>query len=183
MSRRHWTNGSWALLLAVLTLSPICSAEFEVTGPDGSRILLKDDGTWIRLDSKSADSPTGGGKTGEAVLRLESQTELGVGCRYQLRLQNDFPYEIRSIVPAFFAYRPNGVVYDTQSVNFNTLKPGDSQTRQIQFVGIACKDVARLQVGGGDRCEMAELDRFSNDKGLCLSRVRVLASDLVKFDK
>jgi len=163
-----------------MMLSPTCRADFEVTAPDGSRILIKDDGTWIRLDKKPSDSSKEGG---EAVLRLESKTELGVGCRYQMRLQNDFPYEIRSLVPAFFAYRPNGVIYDTQSVNFNTVRPGDAQTRQIQFVGIACKDIARLQVGGGDRCELGELDRFSNEKGECLSRVRIVASDLVQFDK
>jgi len=180
MNRRHRTNECWALLLAAMMLSPVCMAEFEVTAPDGSRILLKDDGTWVRLDTKAADSST---ESGEAVLRLESKTELNVGCRYQLRLQNDFPYEIRSLVPAFNAFRANGVVYDIQSVNFNTLRPGDAQTRQIQFVGIACKDIARLQVGGGDRCEMGELDRFSNDKGLCLGKVRVVASDLVQFDK
>ncbi len=163
-----------------MMLSPTCDADFEITAPDGDRILVKDDGTWVRLGKKAADS----GKEGsEAVLRLESKSELGVGCRYVLRLQNDFSYEIRSIVPAFFAYRPNGVVYDTQSVNFNTVRPGDSQTRQIQFLGIACKDISRLQVGGGDRCELGELDRFSNEKGECLSRIRVLASDLVQFDK
>ena len=162
-----------------MTLSPTCGADFEVTGQDGSRILLKDDGTWIRLDSKAAE-PEGGA---EAILRVESKTELGGGCRYVLRLQNNYPYEIRSIVPAFYAYRANGVVYDNASVNFNTLKPGNSQTREIQFVGITCKDIARLQVGGGDRCEMDNLDRFSNEKGLCLGRVRVVASDLVRFDK
>jgi hypothetical protein len=163
-----------------MLLSPTSRADFEVTGPDGSRILIKDDGTWIRLGAKATANSE---DEGEAVLRLESKTELGLGCRYQLRLQNNFPYEIRSIVPAFYAYRANGVIYDTQSVNFNTLRPGDAQTRQIQFVGIACRDIARLQVGGGDRCEMGELDRFSNDKGLCLGRVRVVASDLVVFDK
>ncbi|HVN35616.1 MAG TPA: hypothetical protein VMU96_10230 [Casimicrobiaceae bacterium] len=163
-----------------MMLPATCGADFELTAPDGDRILLKDDGTWVRLKKEASDGPKEGR---EAVLRLESKTELGVGCRYLLRLQNDFPYEIRSIVPAFFAYRPNGVIYDTQSVNFNTVRPGDSQTRQIQFLGIACKDIARLQVGGGDRCELGELDRFSNGKGECLSRVRVVASDLVQFDK
>src|SRR6516225_5388050 len=158
MSRRPWTNRCWALLLSAMMLSPTWGADFEVTAPDGSRILVKDDGTWIRLDKNASDGSKEGG---EAILRLESKTELGVGCRYQLRLQNNFPYEVRSIVPAFYAYRANGVIYDTQSVNFNTVKPGDAQTRQIQFVGIACKDIARLQVGGGDRCEMGELDRFS----------------------
>ena len=163
-----------------MLLSSTCGADFEVTAPEGDRILIKDDGTWIRLEKKASDTSKEGSK---AVLRLESQTELGVGCRYLLRLQNDFSYEIRSIVPAFFAYRPTGAIYDTQSVNFNTLRPGDSQTRQIQFLGIACKDIARLQVGGGDRCELGELDRFSNEKGECLSRVRVVESDLVQFDK
>src|SRR5262245_60301111 len=146
MSRQRWTNGSSVLLLAMMMLAPTCGADFEATAPDGARILIKDDGTWIRLDKKAFDGPKEGG---EAVLRLEAKTELGVGCRYLFRLQNDLPYEIRSIVPAFFAYRPNGVVYDTQSVNFNTIRPGDFQTRQIQFLGIACKDIARLQVGGG----------------------------------
>ena len=51
------------------------------------------------------------------------------------------------------------------------------------FRGISCQEIARLQVSGGDRCVMGDLDRFSFDSGVCLSRVRVVESKLVRFDK
>jgi hypothetical protein len=40
-----------------------------------------------------------------------------------------------------------------------------------------------LQVSGGDRCVVGDLDRFSPADGQCLARVRVVASTLVRFDK
>ena len=59
----------------------------------------------------------------------------------------------------------------------------EKQRREFEFTGIACQDIARVQVVGGDRCEMGDLHRFSDLKGQCLERVRVVSSDLVRFDK
>jgi hypothetical protein len=148
--------------------------------------LLKDNGTWQQLEATAkdqlADKPK---EAGEAVLLLERKTERGNGCRFAVRLANDLPYEISSLVPYYSIYRANGVIYDTVSSpsSFTGLKPGDRQSREFEVVGIACKDIARVQVVGGDKCVMGELTKFADVKGECLARVRVVASDLVRFDK
>jgi hypothetical protein len=177
--------GSFLLIVGV-ALAPAASADFEVTGPDGRRILLKDDGTWRYAEG--ADKAPSGEKAkdeGEALLQLERKVERGNGCRFSVQLVNNFPYEIRSFVPYFAAYRANGVVYVTVSStsSFAVVRPGDKQSRDFEINGLSCPDIARIQVVGGDRCEMGDLHRFTEGKGQCLARVRVVASDLVRFDK
>jgi hypothetical protein len=171
-------------LLAMLCAAPQARADFEVTDPLGRRILLKDDGTWRYLDPKDQDQvKAAAAEAGEAVLSLERKIGVGRTCRLELRLVNNFPYEIRSLVPAFTAFRTNGVLYEVVTAGFIGLKPGNSQRRDILFRDITCEDIARVQVGGGDRCEMGELDRFSYDRGRCLERVRVVPSDQMPFAK
>ena len=194
------------LLLAGMALSHAAQPDFELTAPDGRKILLKSDGTWRYVQAKEKEptkekdaskekeapkdkeaskekEPSKGKEKGEAILRLEQKVEGEGFCRYTLMLTNNLPYEIRSLVPQFAAYRANGVIYNTVSSAFASLKPGDSQRREIQFRGIECRDISRLQVTGGDRCDMGELDRISSSTGECLGRIRVLASDAVRFDK
>ena len=174
------------LLIAGMVLSQPGRAAFEVAAPDGRRIMLYDNGTWRYMEAKRAEPADDKSKEGgEAVLSLERKTERGNNCRYSLRLVNNLPYEIRNLVPFYSAYRANGVIHDTvPSLSaFTALKPGDKQDREIDFAGIACQDVVRVQVVGGDRCEMGELDKFSPRKGECLARVRVVASEVVRFDK
>ena len=170
---------------AALSLSLGAHADFQVTGPDGRRILLKDNGTWRYIERAGKDEPKGTSKEeGEAVLTLERKVERGGSCRFVLRLVNNLPYEIRSLVPYYAAYRTNGVIYDTVSPGsgFVSLKPGDKQDREVEFLGIACQDIARVQVVGGDRCDMGDLGKWSAP-GACLARVRVVASEVVRFDK
>jgi hypothetical protein len=182
MKRLGWLVAGSVLLLAGMALSHAAQADFELTGSDGRRILLKDDGTWRYVEAKEKD-PSKVKEAGEAILRLEGKVEdVGV-CRFALLLVNNLPYQIRSFVPQFSAYRANGVIYNTVFSGFAFLKSGDSQRREIQFSGIACRDIARLQVVGGDRCDMGELEKFNESKGDCLARVRVVASDVVRFDK
>jgi hypothetical protein len=178
--------------------------DFEVTGPDGRRILLREDGRWRYIDPKSAagdaekkadgEAGDGGDKevkakekpkedVGEAVLTVERKLDGNRICRFGLKLVNNLKFEVRSLVPQFSAVRANGVVYDTVFSAFQFVRPGDSQVREIRFEGIACPDIARLQVTGGDRCEMGDLDKFSPVKGVCLSHVRVVESNLIRFDK
>jgi len=192
MKRYRRMKAGGVFLVAGMALLHAARADVEVTGPDGRRVLLKDDGTWRYLDAKDKASAKDKEPAkerpklaGEAVLRLERKTEVGTdSCRFGLQLTNNFPYVITSFVPTFSAHRANEVVYDSQTAGFFALKPGDSQSRDILFRGIACKDIARLQVVGGDRCVMGELDRFTLvEEGACLSRVRVVASELVHFDK
>jgi hypothetical protein len=161
-------------------------ADFLVRGPDGRRIVLHDDGTWRYLDvqrsARAAEAPK---DQGEAELVLRRKIENGNNCGFVVRLSNQMPYEIRNLVLHYAALRADGVVYDTVSSKsgFGSLRPGDSQDREFQFLGIPCKDIARVQVVGGDRCEMGDLHKFSEGRGRCLARVRVVESDLVRFDK
>src|SRR5262245_11563280 len=121
MKRHYWIKAGGILIVAGVLLLPAFGADFEVTGPDGRRILLKDDGTWRYVQSREKEAAKGKDKGKEtaqekpkdqAVLRLERKFEIGNSCRYELRLVNNLPYEIKSLVPAFSAYRKNGVVYD-----------------------------------------------------------------------
>lgn len=178
-----------AVACALALASAAASADMELRTPDGRRVLLKDDGTWRYADDSGTAGPAGAAKAGEkkpegeAVLSLEGKIEGNRICRLQLRLVNNLPYEIRSLVPELSIYRPNGVVYDSLFAGFSFLKPGDSQRREVRFNGIDCKDIARVLVGGGDRCEMGDLDKFTPGRGLCLARVRVAASEVLPFEK
>lgn len=179
------------VLCAVLAVPAGIAADVEVKTPDGRRVLLKDDKTWQYVDAepaKDGSKPDADKKAekkdeGEAVLSLEGRIAGNRICRFQFKLVNNLPYEVRSLVPEFSVYRANNVVYDSVFTGFSFLRPGDSQMREARFNGIACEEVVRLQVGGGDRCEMGDLDKFSNAKGKCLSLVRVVPSDVVRFDK
>jgi len=191
------------MLLAALLVPAAIAADIELTTPDGKRVLLKDDKTWRYVEgepAKAGAKPAADGAAakdkdakdtkeaaakkdeGEAILSLEGKIAGNRICRFQMRLVNNLPYEIRSLVPELSVFRGN-VVYDSVFTGFSFLKPGDTQVREARFNGIACEDVSRVRVGGGDRCEMGELDKFSSGKGKCLSMVRVVPSDIVRFDK
>jgi hypothetical protein len=182
-------------LLGVALLAPLAvfgsAADIELTLPDGRRVLLKDDRTW-RYAGEPADAkarPAAGANAadtkaeGEVLLSLEGKIEGNRTCRLQLRLVNNLPYEIRSIVPELTVYRQNDVAYDSVFTGFSFVKPGDSQRRETRFNGIDCKDIVRVHVGGADRCEMGDLDKFSPGRGMCLARMRVVASEVLPFEK
>ena len=187
---RSWIAACVTLPCAVLGFALAMAADFEVTGPDGRRILLKDDKTWQYVEDKSKGKGKDKDKDaprpkipGEAVLTLERSVQLPSGCMFGLKITNSFPHIIQSFFPTFSALRANGVVYDSVSQGFQAVKPGDSQNREITFRGISCQDIAQVQVSGGDRCVMGDLDRFTLDPGACLARVRVVPSSTVRFEK
>jgi hypothetical protein len=174
-------------LTLVAALQP-ARADFELTDAGGRRILLKDNGTWSYLDAatgpkEAASSAAPSVPEVQADLELSQRVDAPGGCRFALTLSNNLPYEIGSLVPEIAALRANNVVYASKLVAFASVRPGNKQTRQIQFEGIGCKDISRLQVLGGDRCEMGELNKFSDAKGRCLAMVRVVPSDLVPYAK
>jgi hypothetical protein len=170
------------LFIAGTGLSFVAHGDFEVTAPDGQRVLLKDNGTWQYLKAKGKE-PAGDKNEGEFVVLLEHKVKRGpINCRFDVRLTNNLPYEVR-IVLYYSAYRANGVMYDSVSSGSGTMKPGNTVTREVEFAGIPCEDIVRVQVGGGDRCEMDDLNKWSYEKGACLARVRVMESDLVRFEK
>ena len=159
-------------------------ADVEVRGPDGKRILLKDNGTWRHLD---AEVPAAGTTTGTATdlaeLQMLERADSPGGCSFSLALRNKLPYEIRSLVFEFSALRANGVVYTSLGLGFGPVKPGDVYRRELRLMGIACQDIARLQVGGGDRCDMGGLNKFSEPNGQCLALVQVMPNEVLTFNK
>ena len=171
------------LALVALGATPAW-ADFELTAPDGRRVLLKDDGTWQYVDDKAkttAEAPPK--QEGEAVLTLTRKIDRGNVCSVVLTLQNDLPYEIVNIVPYLSAYRANGIVFQTVSIAFQSIRPSGAQESSADFSGISCNAIGRIQVNGGDRCEMGDLNKFSDVKGQCLARVKVVPSELLRFDK
>jgi hypothetical protein len=172
----------WGLL--ALTSSWPVMADMQLVAPDGRSVLLKDNGSWSYVDGKTASGVEAkDAKAEQAMLALESKTPFGPNCRVALTMTNRLPYEIVQIVPYFSAMRANGVMHQSLGLGFQNVRPTDSKTRVVEFTGIACNDIARIQVVGGDRCEMGELTKFSADKGQCLARVRVMPSDVLTFEK
>ncbi len=182
---------AWAVLLASLTASLLgvaggaTAADIELVTQEGRKVILKDDGTWRYADAAVPPDPAASAAepTVQAELSLVRRDVRGVGCRLSLKLENKLSYTINNLVPFFSALRPDGVVYKTVSTSFLGLRPGDSQGSTVDFTGITCDDIGRVLVNGGDRCDMAELDRFTEGKGLCLARVKVLPSSLMRFEK
>src|SRR3954467_5982050 len=107
MKQLVWLLGGGLLLISGIALSPAAVADFEVTGPDGRRILLQQNGTWRYVEAKNKDEA--------AVLVLERKTERERSCGFAVRLTNNLPYEIENIVLYYSAYRNDGVIYDTVS--------------------------------------------------------------------
>lgn len=171
------------LPLVVLALSQGARADFEVTAPNGRRVLLKDDGTWKYQNAKESAASAKGPQMEEAVLQLEQKVELGPYCRVVMRLDNTLPYEIVQIVPSFSAYRANGTMHETVSVGFQSIRPTDSLRRTAEFTRIACADIVRVQVSDADRCQMGDLTKYSPPNGQCLARLRVAPSTLMNFEK
>jgi hypothetical protein len=159
-------------------------ADFELTDAQGRRILLKDNGTWSYVDAKEgAPEKSQTAPVVQAELQLVLRRDASAGCQFGFTLTNDLPNEIESLVLEFAAQRANGVVYMSKRMGFASVKPGNRASRPLVFEGIACQDVAKLHVLGGDRCEIGELNRFSDEKGRCLALVRVVPSEQVRFEK
>ncbi|MCV2367559.1 hypothetical protein [Roseateles oligotrophus] len=188
MRRSHVLKTSLLMLTLTLGAISIARADFELTDKKGRRVLLKDNGTWRFIEPKD-----GAASAPEAKVELNTDNLIELqllrrfdapgGCRFDLSLANNLPHEVKNLVPDFIALRSNGAVYGSTLSSFAAVKPGESRNRSIQFAGIACTEIAKLQVTGADRCEMGELNKFTESKGKCLSTIRVLPSDLLKFEK
>lgn len=180
-----------AMAMALAVYAAAAHADFELKDAAGRRILLRDDGTWLYIDDKpvaAAEPPAAPASAAEeagamAELALVGKSDTPAGCQFELQVQNTLPYEIRNLVPDFRAFRNGGAPYATQTVAFIGVRPGDERVRRVRFLGIRCADIERLQVLGGDRCEMGDLERFADVKGACLARVKIMPTQLVRFDK
>ena len=193
MEKRLSMATSIVLLALVTTCALGASTVMELTAPDGRKILLKSDGTWSYVEEPKKGEVSKKGEVakkpdGELLLLLSRKIDRGTNCAFALQLVNKMPYEIESLVLHFSAYRANCVLYATETPGsqFGSLKPGNAQMRQVEFQGIGCQDIARVQVTGGDGCTMGDLHRWvdrADYRGKCLERVKVVESTVVRFEK
>ena len=187
-----WAGKAMLAMAAMgLVLAGAARAAVEATTPDGRRVLLEDNGTWRYVDTPAAAEQASGDSAAaqpakppaQAELFLQGRADEPAGCRFEMGMVNTLGYEIRMLTPEFTVYRDGSVAYSARTVDFGPLRPGDRNLRRVLFGGIACGEIAALRVGGGDRCVMGELTKFSDVKGECLARIRLRPSELLTFEK
>jgi len=167
------------LIAGVFLLTSIASeAATDVTVPDGRTVRLNEDHTWHYVDDTEDPEIT------YAVLSVESKrTSPNGGCRFGLKMQNDLGFHIKSLVPAFSAYKKGNLLYQTIYRDFYEIKPTNSRYREIHYSGTSCEEIDFLKVHSADRCTMGPLTKYSSTGGECLERIKLKPSDLVKFVK
>jgi hypothetical protein len=148
-----------------------------VVTPEGRRVLLKDDHTWEEIEAVQGDLST------SAVISVANTRGLRNACKVGLRLENNLGYTIKSLIPSFSAYTKGGILFETVSKAFSSIKPTRDQYRQIQFIGITCEEIGHIRVHGAEHCSMGQMDKFNEAEGECLSHIYVQASDLMKITK
>ncbi len=149
----------------------------DVLTPDGRHVLLMDDHTWKYIEVEQ------GLPSESALMKVANIKEFTNACKIGIRITNNLGYFIKSVVPSFSAYNRDGVLYETVSKSFSSIKPTREQYRQIQFVGLRCQDISRILVHGAEHCHMGDLDKFNEEKGECLARIYVQASDQIEITK
>jgi hypothetical protein len=149
----------------------------EVVTPDGRHVLLRHDNTWEYIQVEQGEP------TKSALIEVANIRELRNACNVGLRLTNNLGYKIKSLVPSFSAYTSDGVRYETVSKAFSTIKPTRDQYRQIQFIGLRCREIDRIIIHGAGHCSMGPMDKFNEAEGECLSHIYVQASDLINISK
>jgi hypothetical protein len=121
-----------------------------VITPDGRRVLLRDDHTWEVVEAEQGDAAS------SAVITVANVRGLRNACKVGLRLENKLGYNIKSLIPSFSAHTTEGVLYETVSKAFSSIKPTRDQYKQIQFIGITCEGIGHIRVHGADNpCESA----------------------------
>lgn len=185
IGRLAWLVVLLPALLPGMALAQAPGPDLEATTADGRRVLLKADGSWafVPAAAASAAAPAASVPAVPAELELVGRNPIPGGCHVHLSLHNKLDYEIRTLVPDFRIVRKGGPTYVEQSLGFGRLLPGDRQQRTLRVSGLDCAAIEKIQVTGGDRCDMGELHRFSEGKGLCLARVRVMPSAVIGFEK
>lgn len=170
-------------LASILLLALVAGAATATEGVihavtmDGRRVDLKDDHTWEFVHMTEADPAT------SAILTVTRMWEMDQACKLQFRLQNNLGYRISALVPRMSIQNKNGVIYDTKSISFASVKPTDDQYTEIQFSGIGCRDISQIKVFDAARCRMGEIDQWNEKEGECLSHLIVEPSNQINISK
>lgn len=161
--------------LLVLTLAAqAAGADTNATTADGRAVVLRDNGTWVFT---KADEPKDAPQ--QARLTLENRVDLAHGCRLGLRLQNDLPAQIRTLVLRFTAFKGERIAFETVSRGFSYIKPTASQYQEINFRGITCGEISSVEVDAARNCHVGDLTKYSATEANCLKLVDVVASSIL----
>jgi hypothetical protein len=164
------------LLLSFEALAQV-ESDIQATTRDGKQVLLKSDHTWDFVPFKEDDPSM------SAILTVAGVREMERACGLDLRLQNNLGFRIRSLVPRFAIYNKDGVLFDTASKSFASIKPTLDQYAKIQFTGIGCHEISHLQLVDASHCVMGDIDIFNEEEGQCLSHIYVEPSQLINITK
>ena len=144
---------------------------------DGRKVLLKGDQTWDFIETEAGDPAS------SAVLSVTKVWEMQDACRFQFRLQNNLGYKIGALVPRLAVHNSEGIMYDSKSISFTTIKPTKREYSEVQFDGIGCHEMSAVTVVDASRCRMGDIDQWNEEPGECLSRVYVEPSELINISK
>ena len=173
------------LILSTLMLlvSLHVGAQTDATGDikavtfDGRDVLLKSDHTWDFAQLAEGDP------SNSAVLTITRIWEMQDACKLQFRLQNNMDYRISALVPRLSVQNQEGVIYDSKSISFASIKPTDDQYTEVQFSGIGCHAISHMKVYDAARCRMGEMDLWNEKEGECLSHIYVEPSQDINISK
>ena len=174
---------SLCLLLPLVThaqaepTSAIPASGIKAVTMDGRQVLLKEDNTWEFVALAQGDP------SNSAVLSVTRIWDMEKACKLQFRLQNNLGYRISNLVPRMSVQNQAGVVYDSKSISFASLKPTNEKYTEVQFAGIGCKDIAHVKVYDAARCNMGDIDQWNEEEGECLSHLYVEPSELINISK
>lgn len=160
------------LLLALALTMPATAADLTAVTADGRKVILHDNGKWAFSKQAADGEPL-------AALTLETKVDLARGCRLGLRLQNDLPAQVRSLVLRFTAYKDEGVPFETVSRGYSYVKPTTSQYQEISFRGISCDEIRSVEVTAARNCHVGDLTKYSASGSRCLELIDVQPSDLL----
>lgn len=144
---------------------------------DGRQVLLKSDNTWEFVAQAQGDPSV------SAVLSVTRIWDMEQACKLQFRLVNNLGYRISTLVPRMSVQNQAGVIYDSKSISFASLKPTNDKYTEVQFAGIGCQDIAHVKVFDAARCNMGKIDQWNEEEGECLSHLYVEPSQLINISK
>ena len=144
---------------------------------DGRKVILKTDHTWDFFEPEIGDPAT------SAVLTVTKVWEMQDACRFQFRLQNNLGYKISTLVPRLSVHNQDGIIYDSKSISFTTIKPTKREYTEVQFDGIGCHEMAKVKVIDAARCRMGDIDQWNEEEGQCLGLLYVEPSELINISK
>lgn len=166
-------------LILLLGLETRAHAESELTAVtvDGRRVLLKSDHTWDFIEFVQGDP------SNSAVLTVTRIWEMQDACKLQFRLQNNLGYKIGALVPRFTVQNKDGVVYESPSISFQSIKPTKNKYTEIQISGLGCHEISQMKLIDAARCRMGEIDQWNEKDGECLSHIYLEPSQQINITK